>query len=40
MTNEAKAAGQYHHEDMGRSYDRISIVTVEEIMTAGAWKFP
>jgi site-specific DNA-methyltransferase (adenine-specific) len=29
---EAKAAGQYRHESMGRSYDRIGIVTVEEIV--------
>lgn len=32
MKSEAKAAGQYRHEDMGRSYDRISIVTVREIV--------
>jgi site-specific DNA-methyltransferase (adenine-specific) len=32
MRAEAKAAGQYAHEDMGRSYDRISIVTVREIV--------
>jgi len=35
MLNEAKAAGQYKHEDMGRSYDRISIVTVKEIVEDG-----
>ena len=32
MSKEAKSAGQYHHETMGRSYDRISIVTVQEIL--------
>lgn len=32
---EAKAAGQYRHEDMGRSYEKISIVTVQEIMEQG-----
>jgi hypothetical protein len=32
MIAEAKAAGQYRHEDMGRSYDRITIVTAQEIV--------
>jgi len=32
MRSEAKAANQYKHEDMGRSYDKISIVTVREII--------
>jgi DNA modification methylase len=32
MIAEAKSAGQYRHEDMGRTYDRISIVTVKEII--------
>lgn len=32
MINEAKVAGQYKHEDMGRSYDRISIVKVQDIV--------
>jgi DNA modification methylase len=32
MIREAKAAGQYKHELMGRSYDRIAIVTVREIV--------
>jgi DNA modification methylase len=32
MKAEAKAAGQFHHEDMGRNYDRISIVTIKEIV--------
>lgn len=34
MNSEAKAAGQYRYEDMGHSYDRISIVTVREIVEA------
>jgi DNA modification methylase len=32
MLREAKAAGQYRHETMGRDYDQISIVTVQEIL--------
>ena len=32
MLAEAKAAGQYHHELMGRKYDKIQIVTVQEII--------
>ncbi len=32
MIQNAKVAGQYKHELMGRSYDRISIVTVREIL--------
>ena len=32
MLKEAKAAGQYQHEIMGRSYDQISIVTIREIV--------
>ena len=32
MNSEAKSAGQYKHEDMGRAYDKISIVTVREIV--------
>ena len=35
MISEAKAAGQYKHEDMGRSYDRISIVSVRGIVQQG-----
>jgi DNA modification methylase len=35
MVSEAKAAGQYTHEMMGRNYDRISIVTVKEIVDEG-----
>ena len=32
MLAEAKAAGQYHHATMGRNYDKISIVTIKEIV--------
>jgi DNA modification methylase len=32
MKQEAKAAGQYHHDMMGRDYDQISIVTVQDII--------
>lgn len=35
MISEAKKAGQYKHEDMGRSYDKISIVPVREIVEEG-----
>ncbi len=35
MMAEAKVAGQYRHEDMGRSYDKIAIVTVREIVEGG-----
>jgi hypothetical protein len=35
MLSEAKAAGQYRHETMGRSYDCISVVTVKEIVEDG-----
>lgn len=35
MFSEAKGAGQYRHEEMGRSYDRISIVTIVEIIEQG-----
>ncbi len=35
MIKEAKDAGQYKHEDMGHAYDRISIVTVREIVEDG-----
>ena len=35
MIAEAKAAGQYHHESMGRNYDTISIVTVKNIVEKG-----
>ncbi|HKC65064.1 MAG TPA: DNA methyltransferase [Pyrinomonadaceae bacterium] len=36
MVEEAKAAGTYHHEMMGRSYDRIQIVTIKEIIQQDA----
>ena len=32
MVKEAKAAGQYRHEVMGRNYDRIGIVTAQELI--------
>ena len=35
MLREAKAAGSYRHADMGRSYDKISIVTIQEIIEGG-----
>ena len=35
MKSEAKGAGQYQHEDMGRNYDTISIVTVRDIVEGG-----
>lgn len=35
MIAEAKAAGQYKHEEMGRSYDRIDIVTIQEVVEEG-----
>lgn len=35
MVREAKAAGQYNHAEMGRSYDRITIVTIKDILDEG-----
>ena len=35
MIDEAKKAGRYKHETMGHSYDKISIVTVKEIVEDG-----
>lgn len=35
MIKEAKAIGQYAHESMGRNYDRISIVTIKDIIENG-----
>ena len=32
MTAEAKGAGVYFHELMGRNYDRIQIITVRQII--------
>lgn len=32
MIEDAKAAGTYHHEMMNRSYDRIEIVTIKDII--------
>jgi hypothetical protein len=40
MVNEAKAAGQYHHETMGRNYDSISIVTIREIVDGKRLEIP
>jgi DNA modification methylase len=36
MRQEAKAVGQFRIEDMGRSYDRISIVTVRDLVEGNA----
>ena len=35
MLAEAKAMGQYQHEIMGRNYDKISIITIREIVEDG-----
>ena len=35
MRAEAKSAGYYKHETMGRNYDRITIVTIAEILDEG-----
>jgi site-specific DNA-methyltransferase (adenine-specific) len=35
MVQEAKAAGQYVHQDMGRAYDKIGIVTIRDILQKG-----
>jgi hypothetical protein len=35
MVAEAKAAGHYEHELMGRKYDKIQIVTIREIVEQG-----
>jgi site-specific DNA-methyltransferase (adenine-specific) len=35
MLKEAKAVGRYTHDLMGRAYDRISIVTIKEIIEGG-----
>jgi len=32
MIKDANAAGSYHHEMMGRNYDKIRIVTVKDII--------
>ena len=36
IISEAKSAGQFRHETVGRTYDRIRIVTVKEIVESGA----
>jgi hypothetical protein len=40
MEKDAKAAGQYKHEDMGKSYDRISIITIEELLDGKRLEIP
>lgn len=35
MLNEAKGAGQFHHESMGKNYDKIQITTIQEIVEDG-----
>jgi DNA modification methylase len=35
MLKAAKAAGRYRHEMMGRDYDRISVVTIREMLEEG-----
>lgn len=35
MKTEASSAGQYEHKVMGRSYDRISIVTIKDLVENG-----
>lgn len=32
MVTEAKGAGQFHHESMGKNYDKIQIVTIQDII--------
>lgn len=40
MKDDAKAAGAYNHVEMGKSYDRISIVTIEEILAGERLEIP
>jgi site-specific DNA-methyltransferase (adenine-specific) len=40
MTDEAKKIGKYHLKMMGRSYDRISIVTIKEILDGRQLEVP
>jgi site-specific DNA-methyltransferase (adenine-specific) len=35
MTKEANAAGRYEHKLMSRNYDRIRIVTIEDMIENG-----
>jgi site-specific DNA-methyltransferase (adenine-specific) len=35
MHADAKAAGAYNHVEMGKSYDRIAIVTIREMLEEG-----
>jgi site-specific DNA-methyltransferase (adenine-specific) len=40
MEHDAKAAGQYKHEEMGKSYDRINIVTITELLNGTRLEIP
>lgn len=40
MRKEAKAVGQYRHDSMGRNYDKIQIVTIDEILTGKRLDIP
>ena len=40
MRSEAKSAGFYRHELMGRDYDRIQIVTIREMLENGKKRLP
>jgi site-specific DNA-methyltransferase (adenine-specific) len=40
MKDDAKAAGRYDHAEMGKSYDRLSIVTIEEILDGERLEIP
>ena len=40
MVSEAKAAGQYQHEVMGRNYDKIDIVTIQEVLNGKRLDIP
>jgi hypothetical protein len=40
MIAESKAAGLYNHIEMGKSYDRISIITIEEVLDGKRLEIP
>jgi hypothetical protein len=40
MLQEAMSAGQFKHQEMGKMYDRISIVTVQEILDGKRLEIP
>lgn len=40
MRKEAKAVGQYRHETMGRTYDKIQIVTIEDVLAGKRLDIP